>query len=834
MQPLPRHILEKIKCSKKANQVWKENGKPVQGSVLYTAKNKAKAEVRRALRQNKASKRQSYYESIMENANNSNFHKLVDLQRKSTIASQGLSINGAYDDLAQLDILTNHYKQLATPPEYDINTYHDMVSNDVNKVRDIIAEMTCDSSDYFTEKEIRTAIGKLNNGKTADEYNIKSEIFKNAIDTFAPILLRLFNACIQQKCIPSNFKSGIIYSIPKKGKDSEQPENHRGITVTPTIVKILENVMKARYNSYLINSQSNLQFGFTQGISTGIASILINEAMVEAYDLKKPLYVCTLDARKAFDTVSHESLLRKIYLSGLDKGLISLIDCMYQDMSSRVKWRGKLGESFNVLQGTRQGGVISPDLYKIYINDLLERIELSEFGMYIGDICIAIPTVADDVSLLSTSCDDMKIMMTSANDYAIDEKYGLNANKTNIANLTNLQPHCTSWELGNEIISTSDSITHLGLKYSDIKTTSQNIVECKISLLHRTCYSLLGTGMHGSNGLNPETSFRIYKIYILPRFLYGLASTVLQAKQIDSLEKEHRGVLRKLQGLPKYTATCAIYLLLGALPLEGHYHLSQLSLLNSIIHGGNMKIINLCQRQIAMKDYTSNSWFINISKILEMYNLPTVSSLMDNNQTKPQMKKYFSQKVTQYWTNKLLADAQKKITLQYLALPPLDSKIIHPLWSTVANNTHDVRRAMIKAKIATNTILLQERLHKFSLSKSPICELCGIENEDTIHFLKRCPALYFAREKYIHNIKELVIDGSSIQTWQRIVEDDKLLIQLLIDCSNLDTFVDTKCDRREIERYSRYYCASLFYTRSKLQDSISKHNMKATRLNKSC
>lgn len=315
-------------------------------------------------------------------------------------------------------------------------------------------------------KEIKDAIQKLNSGKTADEHNIKAEIFKNGIDVFTPILQTLFNECVKQKEIPSIFKTGVIHSIPKKGKDPEKPENHRGITITPTIVKILENILKERYNSHLLKSQSSLQFGFTKGVSPGIASILITEASVEAQDLKKPLYVCTLDARKAFDTVSHESLLRKIYLSNLDKSLISLIDCMYQNMFSKVNWKGKLGESFSVLQGTRQGGIISPDLYKIYINDLLKMVEDSEFGMNIGDICITIPTVADDVTLLSTSPDDMKFLMATAKDYADDEKYGLNANKTQIANLTNFEPICTEWTLGSDTVHTSSRITHLGIEYS--------------------------------------------------------------------------------------------------------------------------------------------------------------------------------------------------------------------------------------------------------------------------------------------------------------------------------------------------------------------------------
>lgn len=332
--------------------------------------------------------------------------------------------------------------------------------------------------------------------------------------------------------------------------------------------------------------------------------------------------------------------------------------------------------------------------------------------------------------------------------------------------------------------------------------------------------------MHGTNGLNPKTSFRIYKIYVLPRFLYGLASNILQPKQIDTLEREHRGVLRKIQGLPRYTATCAIYLLLGALPFEGLYHLSQLSLLNSILHSGNMKVINLCQRQLAVKDYNSRSWFVTISKILQMYNLPTINYLLTTTNSKVQLKMMFKQKVTQYWSSKLLQDAQDKSTLQYLALPPLNTNDCHPLWSTAANNIHDVKRAFIKAKLATGTMLLQDRQYKFGLSDTPTCQLCRTEKEDVLHFLKTCPALYFARERNLNRIKATVVQNASIETWQSIANDDNCLIQLLIDCTKLDILVGTQCDNSVIERFSRLYCASLFETRARMLDEVTQKKKK--------
>ena len=91
--------------------------------------------------------------------------------------------------------------------------------------------------------------------------------------------------------------------------------------------------------------------------------------------------------------------------------------------------------------------------------------------------------------------------------------------------------------MNGEDIPLKPEVTHLGIQHSGIRTTSENLVKHKKSLLLRTCYSLIGMGMHGTNGLNPQASFSIYRSYVIPRVMYGLASVVLTSSQIQVLEK---------------------------------------------------------------------------------------------------------------------------------------------------------------------------------------------------------------------------------------------------------------------------------------------------------
>ena len=108
---------------------------------------------------------------------------------------------------------------------------------------------------------------------------------------------------------------------------------------------------------------------------------------------------------------------------------------------------------------------------------------------------------------------------------------------------------------------------HLGIIRSEKNENNLNLKK-QISLARRTLYALIKTGVHGCNGIDPKTSFKIYQVYVLPRLLYGLEVLSLSRKQLDELEKFHLETMKNIQSLPVRTANSIVYLLLGALPLR--------------------------------------------------------------------------------------------------------------------------------------------------------------------------------------------------------------------------------------------------------------------------
>ena len=111
--------------------------------------------------------------------------------------------------------------------------------------------------------------------------------------------------------------------------------------------------------------QSSLQFGFTKGFSPVISALIVSEARAEVrVNTCAPLFLVTLESRKAFDVVNHTIMLDKLYETGIQPALWSIVKDLYSGLTSKVKWLGELTDHFDILQGVRQGGILSPFLLR--------------------------------------------------------------------------------------------------------------------------------------------------------------------------------------------------------------------------------------------------------------------------------------------------------------------------------------------------------------------------------------------------------------------------------------------------------------------------------------
>ncbi|CAC5383008.1 unnamed protein product [Mytilus coruscus] len=181
-------------------------------------------------------------------------------------------------------------------------------------------------------------------------------------------------------------------------------------------------------------------------------------------------------------------------------------------------------------------------------------------------------------------------------------------------------------KLGNEAIQTDNQATHLGIIRAT-KNESRINIQKHISIARKTLYSLIPVGLNGKGGLNPKTAYKIYQACVLPRLLYGLEILPLNLMQIGELRQFHIKTIRCFQPLPIRTSTAAVYMPIGAIPIEAELHKRQLSLLYSILVSENTKLRTLMERQLIVNSENPESFFPRVQEILQYHSIMPIHEL---------------------------------------------------------------------------------------------------------------------------------------------------------------------------------------------------------------
>ena len=246
-------------------------------------------------------------------------------------------------------------------------------------------------------------------------------MIKSSMSTLSNLILKLFNHVLISEIFPEKWCEGYIIPIYKKG-DTNLQSNYRGITIASTLGKLFTKLLNQRLHGYQADNhiiKSN-QIGFTPHRRTS-DHIFVLKTIVDTFKInKRPLFACFVDFKNAFDTIWRNGLLYKLYKIQVSSKFINIVASMYKNVKSCVKCNDGLTPDFPVQIGTRQGCNLSPTLFNIYVNDLIELLHDNCDLLDLGNTKLNSLMYADDLIVMARSEKGLQRCLNTNNSIVIN------------------------------------------------------------------------------------------------------------------------------------------------------------------------------------------------------------------------------------------------------------------------------------------------------------------------------------------------------------------------------------------------------------------------------
>ena len=260
--------------------------------------------------------------------------------------------------------------------------------------------------------------------------------------------------------------------------------------------------------------------------------------------------MCTLDAEKCFDSINHVSLLYKL-INVLEINHWMLLHRWYSNLQGVVRWNGNYSCPFRITRGTRQGSLLSPYLFNVFIKDLCNELQLCHQGLSIDRFKFNNVTYADDITLMCSSITGLQSLIDICVAYSLKWHFKFNPEKSKCMtigkNLFNSKPR---WYLGDRVLLANvEALDILGVSFNT-KGSSSNHISNRISKCRQSFYGLRDAGM-SYPGADVSIKKHLWTTICQPTLLYGMECVALSKTILSQLETVQSNHIKQSLGLNK-------------------------------------------------------------------------------------------------------------------------------------------------------------------------------------------------------------------------------------------------------------------------------------------
>ena len=353
-----------------------------------------------------------------------------------------------------------------------------------------------------------------------------------------------YSACLSHGIVPSVVKLGTVIPLLKKPSlDPSDPSNYRPITVSSMHSKLIE------LSIIPVQEISDTQFGYRPGRGANFAVTLVHDVSQIFVQNGSPVYIATLDAEKCFDSVWHKGIFYKLK-DALPLSQWRFLYKWYSQLQARVKFNGEVSDIYSIYRGTRQGGILSPIIFNIFLNDLLIELKSAQHGVRLGNMLLNSVAYADDVSLISATATGLQVLLDICGKYADKWRMRFNVTKSNCMVIgKNILQQVPTFSICSEEMKIVNSVNLLGVNINS-KCDAQIHVDNRVRKCRMSYYGLGNSGM-AYPGLATDVKSHLWRTICDPVLSYGIECISLGKKHWDCLQSLQGQCIKKFMGLSK-------------------------------------------------------------------------------------------------------------------------------------------------------------------------------------------------------------------------------------------------------------------------------------------
>ena len=586
-------------------------------------------------------------------------------------------------------------------------------------------------------------------GKSSGPDLFLNEFLKYGINSLISYLHTLFNKIFDTGVYPESWGDGFIVPLHKKGNVGNV-ENYRGITLLSVVSKLFTSILNTRLNEWAEQYQVYVeaQSGFRKGMSTIDNIYVLHSLITHCINEKKKLYAAFVDFKKAFDFVVRDILWFKLIQSGVRGKILDIIQSMYRNIKSRVKYENILSDEFSSYIGVRQGECLSPFLFSMYLNDLEnEFVTKGLDGFDIGMLKLYLLLYADDIVVFSETSDGLQKGLNILADYCEKWKLVVNTDKTKIMIFRkggNL-PRNLDFMFKDNKIEIVRKFVYLGITF----TTGGSFNETHKTLSGQALKGIfkLNQYLYKFTDLSPKHILDLFDKLIRPILCYG--AQVWGFSNLVQQERIHLQFCKKLLGVKKSTQNDFVYGELGRVSLKNDIFIMIINYWFKILESEPIKYIkyayNLMRTSVENKPDCVN-WASKLRDLLSnlgFYEVWLNQGVGNKNMFLAEFKQRLNDNFIQNWNSRLEESSRANFYTLF-------SNFDHQLYLETIKITK-FRIALCKLRLSSHRLEIEvgrwAKPNRTPLDQRK-CRICNIV-EDEFHFHLECELYKQIRKKHI-------------------------------------------------------------------------------------